>query len=134
MKATGEFTVKEWNENKLSGGSGLLSVYRVSAIFASGGGIDGTFSVEYTMLYKNGEAGGSASEVRYTGILCFEGTVNGKNGRFAMEDSGVYANGVPASSLNIIGYSGEGGFSGISGSGKYYSDSGKMIMELELEF
>jgi len=132
MKAKGEFKVTQWNETNLEGFSADMPVSRASVVYEAWGEIKGTFRVEYIMhSVKFDPNDPHNSETTYLGYMMFTGAIAGKTGSFILEDKGVYAASGPASDLVIKPGSGTGDLAGIGGSGKYYAEGEKMIMEID---
>jgi hypothetical protein len=130
MKVRSEFSVAQWNETKCGKPVNNTLLSKVSAVFEISGTITGKFDVEYLMHYTDyDEANQHNSTATYVGYLTFSGSMNEKSGSFVLEDKGVYSSLGPVSALTIK--SGIGDFKGISGTGKYFAENGKMIIEME---
>lgn len=132
MKATGEFTVTQWNEARAEGFGASVNVSRVSVRYQADGAINGKFTVEYLMYYtRTDDANPHGAEASYSGYMEFIGSIDGKSGSFALEERGTYGASGPSSRLSIIPDSGTGDLSSIGGTGMYNADDGKMVMELD---
>ena len=122
----------KWDENVLDGFDKLFPISRVSTCFEIKGNTTGKFFVEYIMVYKKYDKKDQHnSKADYLGIIEFNGTLDDKKGTFVIEDYGVYENSTVKSKLKIKENTGTGELEKITGSGKYYADNGKFIIELD---
>ncbi len=132
MKIKGSYTVKNWEENDYEKVSSEMKMTKASVEYLINGEIEGNASVEYLMFYKYFDSNDPhKSTAVYTGLMKFEGKLQGKEGSFVMEDSGTFENGLASSSLKIINSSGIGELKGIEGSGHYSASKEGAFIELD---
>jgi len=133
MIAKGEFTVvSKWDEKNCGDVSNNMLIARVSSVYNTTGDIQGEFTVEYLLHYTNYDTENQHnSEATYAGYMVFSGTVNGKSGTFVLEEKGCYSSTGPISDLTIKANTGTGDFSGISGTGRMFSEQPKTIIEID---
>jgi hypothetical protein len=132
MKVQFELKVTKWDESNASGFNNEIPITKVSTCFEIVGNTGGKFTVEYIMVstkYDKNDTHNSQSE--YLGFMEFNGTLDGKKGTFVIEDHGVYENSIPKSILKIKENTGTGELKGIQGTGSYYMENEKFIIELE---
>ena len=132
MKVKSEFSVEKWDEKHCGEPMNDMLTARASVIYTAIGDINGRFNVEYLLHYTNYDAADQHNAVAtYIGYLTFSGSVNGRNGAFVLEDKGIYTPNGPASEMIIKTNTGTDDFKGISGSGRYFAEGEKMIMEID---
>ncbi len=132
MKAEGIYKVKKWDEKPYEEMSAEMKMTKASVEYSLEGEIQGTAFLEYLMFYKYFDQNDPHnSSAVYTGLMKFEGKLQGKEGSFVIEDKGKFENGLADSSLQIISGSGLGGLKGITGTGKYIADKEGARLKLE---
>ena len=132
MKIKNELNISKWDENAINGFDKEIPISRVSTCFELKNGSDGKFNVEYIMVYKKYDVKDPHnSKANYLGIMEFVGVLNGKKGTFTVEDIGVFEDSSVKSKLKIIEKTGTGDFKNILGTGDYYTENDKFIIELE---
>ena len=132
MKAKSEFSVAKWDEVKCGEVSNDMVTARASVIYTASGAINGKFDVEYLLHYTNyNEANQHNAVATYVGYLTFSGSIDGKSGSFVLEDKGTYTSAGPVSELIIKPNTGTGDFKGIFGSGRYFAEGEKMMIEID---
>ena len=132
MKAKSEFSVTKWDEVNCGEAVNNMQLSRVSVIYAASGAINGNFDVWYLLHYTNYDSGDQHNATTtYIGYLTFTGSINGKSGSFVLDDKGTYTPAGPVSELTIKTDTGTGDFKGISGTGKYFAEGEKMIIEID---
>ena len=132
MKAKSELAITKWDETKCGQAVNDMVVVRASVAFVTSGAIDGTFEVEYLLHYTNfDEANPHNSNATYVGFITFSGSIGGQRGSFVLEDKGDYTPAGPVSELKIKPGTGVGGFAGIAGTGRYFAEGEKMVIEIE---
>jgi len=132
MKAKSEFRVAKWEETNCGEPADNMLLARASVVYETSGAIDGRLDVEYLLHYTNYDAADQHNATAtYIGYLTFSGSMDGRSGSFVLEDSGVYSPAGPISELTIKPGTGTGAFKGISGTGKYFAEDTRMMIELE---
>ncbi|MDR2231953.1 MAG: DUF3224 domain-containing protein [Tannerella sp.] len=132
MKVKSEFSVSKWNETKCGDPVNGMLLSNVSATFEASGAINGKLEVEYVMHYTNYNTENLYNATAsYVGYLVFNGSVEGKSGSFVLEDKGIYTPAGPVSTLTVKPETGTGDLTGISGTGSYFAEGEKMVIELE---
>ena len=135
MKVKSEFSVSKWEETNCQEPVNNMLVSRASVIYEASGTISGKFDVEYLLHYtKYDPENQHNAKATYTGYLTFSGSIDEMCGSFVMEEKGVYSPAGPVSELIIKPATGTDDFKGISGTGRYYADGGKMLMEIDYSF
>jgi hypothetical protein len=130
MKTKFEIKVTKWDESNPSGFNEEIPITKVSTCFEIIGNTEGKFTVEYIMVsteYDKSDKHNSKAE--YLGLMEFNGILDGKKGTFVIEDHGIYENSTPKSSLKIKENTGTGELKGINGTGEYYMNNEKFIIE-----
>ena len=132
MKTKGEFIVIKWDEKNCGEISNNMVMARAAITYNATGNVQGDFNVEYILHYTNFNTENQHnSEATYIGYMLFSGTIDGKCGTFALEDRGYYSAAGPVSDLFIKPDTGTGDLAGISGTGRFYSNGLKMIIEID---
>lgn len=132
MKATATYSVKKWEESTLHQISPETKTTRASVEYELTGSLEGRATVEYLMFYSHAdEKDQHNSTAVYTGLIRFEGKLNGRAGSFVMKDDGTFKGGAAESTLKILEGSGTGELKGISGTGMYRADREGARMEVE---
>ncbi|MDR2144847.1 MAG: DUF3224 domain-containing protein [Tannerella sp.] len=132
MKIKSEFGVAKWDETRCGEVSNGMVTAKASIIFTVSGEMDGKLDVDYLLHYTHyDEANPHNSRATYVGFLTFSGSIGGKSGSFVLEDKGTNMSAGPVSELTVKPDTGTGDFRGISGSGKYYANGGKMVIEID---
>ncbi|MBX2991868.1 MAG: DUF3224 domain-containing protein [Bacteroidetes bacterium] len=132
MKATATYSVKKWEESTLQQIPPDMKTTRASVEYELKGDLEGKATVEYLMFYVHAdEKDQHNSTAVYTGLIRFEGKLNGRAGSFVMKDDGKFAGGAAESSLKILDGSGTGELKGISGTGMYRADREGARMEVD---
>ena len=132
MKVRSEFTIEKWEETNCGEPQNNMLTSRASVIYKTTGEINGKFNVEYILHYTNYNIDDEHnSEATYVGYMTFIGSWNNRSGSFVLEDKGVYSPTGPVSELRIKPNTGTGDFKGIAGTGKYFAEDGKMVIEFE---
>ena len=127
-----ELNMTKWEEQIINGVEKEIPISRVSTCFETKNDSAGKFNVEYIMVYKEYDSKDQhKSKANYLGIIEFEGKLSGKEGIFTISDNGVYENSSVKSTLKIIEKTGTGELKSIAGSGKYFLEGDKFIIELE---
>ena len=135
MKVKSEFSVSKWEETNCAEPVNNMLVPRASVIYEVSGTINGKLDVEYLLHYtKYDPANQHNATATYTGYLTFSGSIDKMSGSFVFEEKGVYSPAGPVSELTIKPDTGTNDFKGISGTGRYYADDGKMMMEIDYSF
>ena len=134
MKERSEFSISKWEELKCGEPENNMLTARASVIYEMTGEIKGKLNVEYLLHYTNYDVSNQHnSEATYIGYITFVGSLNGKFGTFVLEDKGIYSSAGPVSELVIKPNTGTNDYKGISGTGKYFTEDGKMIFEIEYQ-
>lgn len=132
MKVKSEFSIAKWEEANCGEPANNMVTARATVVYETNGEIKGKLNVEYLLHYTNYEVTNQHnSEASYIGYITFIGSLNEKSGTFVLEDKGTYSPTGPVSELRIKANTGTGDFKGISGTGKYFADNGKMVIEIE---
>ena len=132
MKTKSEFRVVKWEDVNCGEPVNNMLTSRASVVYEMSGGINGKMDVEYLLHSTNYNVDDPHKAVAtYIGFMTFSGSMDEKSGTFVLEDSGVYSPAGPVSKLVIKPDTGTGDFNGITGSGKYFADGEKMIIEIE---
>lgn len=132
MKAQGTYKVKKWEENQYAEISSEMKMAKATVEYSFEGEIEGNGLMEYLLFYKYYDSNDPhKSSAVYTGLMRFEGKLQGKAGSFVISDQGKFENGLADSSLQIISGSGTGELRGITGTGKYSADTNGANAELE---
>jgi hypothetical protein len=135
MKVKSEFSVTQWDETKSGEPVKNMLLSRVSAVFETSGAITGKFEVEYLMHYTDyDEENLHNASATYLGYMVFTGSIDGNSGSFVLEDKGTYSSAGPVSVLTIKPDTGTNDFKNISGTGKYFAEGEKMMIEIESAF
>jgi len=134
MTVRGEFTVAAWNEENLSYFPAGMPVAKASIVFEATGEVSGRLTVEYLLQYSvQDTVNPHNSQATYTGYMFLDGSIGGKTGTVVIEDRGSYTQTGPASVLRIKPGTGTGELAGVTGTGKYGMNDGKMIIEFDLD-
>ena len=127
-----ELNMTKWEEHIINDVEKEIPISRVSTCFETKNDPAGKFNVEYIMVYKEYESKDQhKSKADYLGIIEFEGKLGGKEGTFAIADNGFYEHSLVKSTLKIIEKTGTGELKNIAGTGKYFVEGGKFVIELE---
>ena len=129
MKVKFELKVTRWDEGNSSSLNKEIPITKVSACFEIVGNTEGKFAVEYIMVSTENDKHNAQAE--YLGFMEFNGILDGKKGTFVIEDHGVYENLMPKSILKIKANTGTGELKGINGTGAYYMENEKFVIEFE---
>jgi len=112
-QATCTFEGKTWDESAYDEPDGLPKLARVSATNTYSGGIEGTGTVEYLMMYQDS---GTAS---FVGLERITGRIGERAGSFVVQHTGNYKDQTATVSLTVVQGSGTGELAGLRGSGGF---------------
>ncbi|HEX6488575.1 MAG TPA: DUF3224 domain-containing protein [Candidatus Dormibacteraeota bacterium] len=125
-KATGKFTVTNWDEKPYHEGEGRKLTYAVVTQRFEGG-VTGDGESRSVMSYQ---PDGTA---RYVGLQRVEGEVDGHKGSFVLQTAGTFDGTTARWTAEVIEGSGEGELEGLSGSGSFAAGHGSEA-DYELDF
>ncbi|MDT8447085.1 MAG: DUF3224 domain-containing protein [bacterium] len=133
METSASFQLASWNELAyLEGLEPQMTQADVGFVFD--GGFKGVGQIRYLMCYQHFDGQNPInSEARYSGLVRFEGELDGQQGSFVAEDRGVFGAGTARSTLTIMPQSGRGELAGISGSGSYEAGHGGGQLQLSYQ-
>jgi hypothetical protein len=134
MKATGTFKPVKWDEKTYDQITADKKLTKAAVELAFSGEIEGTASVEWQMFYRHSDdADQHNASATFTGLMRFDGTLNGKPGTFVMDDRGTFDKGVLNGAPTILPDSGTGALAGITGTARYTSSTSEVAFEIEYE-
>ena len=117
-RATGTFTIDNWDENPIletEGGSKITKA-KVSRSFE--GDLEGEGTVEWLMAYDKDDT------ATFVGLERIVGSVRGKTGTFALQHVGTFDGQMSKAELLVVPGSGTGALSGLSGEGSFEAGLG----------
>jgi hypothetical protein len=110
--ATGTFTVASWDESTYQDLGGGAKLNKATVTFGMEGDIAGEATWDALMCYR---PDGTAV---FTGIQRIEGQLAGVHGSFVVQADGEYADGEARSRWQVISGTGNGGLTGLTGTGE----------------
>ena len=132
MQLTASYTPTKWDEKTYQLISEKQKMTKASVEMVFTGVMEGKASVEWLMYYSDFDDKDMHKAVaQYTGLIRFEGNVEGKSGSFVMEDKGSYEAGEARSVSAIIPGSGTGELKTISGAAKSFATPKSCSIELD---
>jgi len=117
LVAKGDFEVKDWNE-KPAGAVGGPRVTRATVTQKFTGGIKGTGTSEYLMVYRPDKT------AHYSGVQVIKGSIGAKKGSFALLIRGQYDGKRAVTTWEVVPGAGKGQLTGLTGKGKYSAPMG----------
>jgi hypothetical protein len=117
LVAKGDFEVKDWNE-KPAGAVGGPRVTRATVTQKFTGGIKGTGTSEYLMVYRPDKT------AHYSGVQVIKGSIGAKKGSFALRIRGQYDGKRAVTTWEVVPGAGKGQLTGLTGKGKYSAPMG----------
>jgi hypothetical protein len=123
------FKVESWDEHAIATYDGEKKVVRASVRKTYAGGIEGTATLEYLMVYVDD---GSAA---FVGMELVVGRLAQLEGRFVLRHVGRYEDGEANATLIVVPGSGAGELTGLRGQGSFqlrHAQEYDLDMEFEL--
>jgi len=117
LVAKGDFEIKDWNE-KPAGPAGGPKVTRATVTQKFTGGIKGTGTSEYLMVYRPDKT------AHYSGVQIIKGSIGARKGSFALRIRGEYDGKRAVTTWEVVPGAGKGQLAALSGKGKYYAPMG----------
>jgi len=117
MVAKGDFEIKDWNE-KPAGSAGGPKVTRATVTQKFSGGIKGTGTTEYLMVYRPDKT------AEYSGVQIIKGSIGARKGSFALRLRGKFDGKRAVTSWEVVPGAGKGQLAGLTGKGKYSAPMG----------
>ena len=126
-KATGSFTIKNWDEQPFAEveGAPKLTQARVSTTY--GGDLDGEGTSILVMAYDGDDAS-------YEGYERVVGSLGGRSGSFALRLAGGFEQGAARTTWTVVEGSGTGELAGLRGEGGYVAKQGEPEVAYELRW
>jgi hypothetical protein len=129
IHATGQFTVKSWDEKPYDefGEGSKLARARVTQSFS--GDIEGEGFVEYLMVYAN------EAFAHFVGVQRIVGRVGGRSGSFVLQLSGVFDGSKAQATWTVVPGAATGDLRRIRGEGSFSAPLGEtasLILDYEL--
>src|SRR5262245_1187418 len=126
--AMGTFEQKTWDEKPYNETEGEPKLTRVSATKSFHGDIEGEGSVEYLMVYPDGNS------AYYTGLERVVGSIEGRSGSFVLQLDGTFEGGIAQTTWSVVPGSGVGDLSGLQGNGGFVAQHGESVVPYTLEY
>jgi len=117
LVAKGDFEVKDWNE-KPAGAVGGPRVTRATVTQKFTGGIKGTGTSEYLMVYRPDKT------AHYSGVQVIKGSIGAKKGSFALRIRGQYDGKRAVTTWEVVPGARKAQLTGLTGKGKYSAPMG----------
>ena len=117
MVAKGDFEIKDWNE-KPAGSAGGPKVTRATVTQKFTGGIKGTGTTEYLMVYRPDKT------AEYSGVQVIKGTIGARKGSLALRLRGKFDGKRAVTTWEVVPGAGKGGLAGLTGKGRYSAPMG----------
>jgi hypothetical protein len=117
MVAKGDFEIKDWNE-KAAGAAGGPKVTRATVTQKFTGGIKGTGTTEYLMVYRPDKT------AEYSGVQVIKGSIGARKGSLALRLRGKFDGKRAVTSWEVVPGAGKGQLAGLTGKGMYSAPMG----------
>jgi uncharacterized protein DUF3224 len=117
MVAKGDFEIKDWNE-KAAGTAGGPKVTRATVTQKFTGGIKGTGTTEYLMVYRPDKT------AEYSGVQVIKGSIGARKGSLALRLRGKFDGKRAVTSWEVVSGAGKGQLAGLTGKGTYSAPMG----------
>ncbi len=127
-QATGQFSIKSWDEKPYSEAEGEAKLTHASVTQDYAGDIQGTGTLAYLMAYA---PDGTA---HFTGLELVRGSLHGRSGSFVLHHSGMFQEGVAASDFSVVEGSATGELAGLRGTGQYAAKHGESAVSVTLNY
>jgi len=117
-RTTGTFTFQNWEEKPYSEVEGGAKLTHASVVNTFEGGIEGTGTCNYLMVYR------TESEGAFHGYEHVVGSVGGRSGSFVLEHSGTYEGDTVHCEWSVVPGAGSGELAGLRGKGGFTAKHG----------
>jgi hypothetical protein len=126
-KATGSFTIKNWDEQPFAEveGAPKLTQARVTTTYT--GDLDGEGTSTLVMAYDGADAS-------YAGYERVVGSLGGRSGSFVLRLAGGFEQGAARTDWTVVEGSGTGELAGLRGEGGYVAKQGEPEVAYELRW
>jgi Protein of unknown function (DUF3224) len=126
-KATGSFTIKNWDEQPFAEveGAPKLTQARVTTTYT--GDLDGEGTSTLVMAYDGADAS-------YAGYERVVGSLGGRSGSFVLRLAGGFEQGAARTDWTVVEGSGTGELAGLQGEGGYVAKQGEPEVAYELRW
>ena len=126
-RATGTFTIKDWDEQPYAEAEGAPTLTHARVVTTYSGELDGEGTAGLLMAYNQADAS-------YTGYERFTGSLGGRAGSFVVRLDGGFENGVARTSWTVVEGTATGDLAGLTGEGGYAASQGDPEVAYELRW
>jgi hypothetical protein len=126
-KATGSFTIKNWDEQPFAEVEGAPKLTQAHVTTTYTGDLDGEGTSTLVMAYDGADAS-------YAGYERVAGSLGGRSGSFVLRLAGGFEQGAARTDWTVVEGSGTGELAGLRGEGGYVAKQGEPEVAYELRW